>query len=132
MVLGLDMDYLGGKCGKIMQSQQTTADPPFDSAQGRLCGNDNQKGKGRGEGKDNGNGNSRFLRCADHDKTVSSFGRNDDSFGLGKKNKQRFAAFSLAGPSTAKAWLCMAYATPDGISAARRCVQVEKPSLNSG
>ena len=123
MVLGLDMGFLGGKCRKIMQSQQTTADPR---------GDDNQKGKGRGEGKDNGNGNSRFLRCAAHDKTVNSFGRNDDSFGLGKKNKQRFAAFSLAGPSTAKAWLCMAYATPDGISAARRCVPVEKPTLNSG
>ena len=82
MVLGLDMDFLCGKCRKIMQSQQTTIDPPFDSAQGRLCGDDNKKGRGRGEGKDNGNGNSRFLRCAAHDKTVSSFGRNDDFLGL--------------------------------------------------
>src|SRR6266851_5547877 len=30
---------------------------------------------------------SRFLRFAAHDKTVSSFGRNDDCFGLGKKNR---------------------------------------------
>ena len=30
---------------------------------------------------------SRFLRFAAHGKTVSSFGRNDDCFGLGKKNR---------------------------------------------
>jgi hypothetical protein len=31
-----------------MQSQQTKADPPFDFAQGRLSGDDNEKGRGDG------------------------------------------------------------------------------------
>jgi hypothetical protein len=40
-------------------------------------------GFGDGDRYGTATGNSRFLRCAAHDKTVSSFGRNDDLFGVG-------------------------------------------------
>jgi hypothetical protein len=44
---------------------------------------------GKEEAKAKCHGNSRFLHCAAHDETVSSFGRNDDFKVRGKQRRQQ-------------------------------------------
>jgi hypothetical protein len=60
----------GGNAGVLRCAQNDRA---FGLMTGLLvCGEED-----RGDYKDKGKSNSRFLHCAAHDETVSSFGRND-------------------------------------------------------
>ena len=73
--------WIGTRFVGWRKRNKDNADPPFDFAQGRLFGDDNQKGKDNGKCKMRGS-----LHCAAHDETVSSFGRDDELWGERKEN----------------------------------------------
>jgi hypothetical protein len=78
VVLGLDMRFLGGKRGIFFQTIDSTADPPFDFAQGELFGDDTKKGKSKDKDKNKDTGQLRLL-----DGQVDGGGLDDGASGGG-------------------------------------------------